>query len=378
MCRARPKILMIISSLSGGGAERVAVLLAEGFVEQGCEVALVTIYGRQLDFYSVPKAVDRIALDLGRERSNLVQKLTGNVRRILALRRAIRRVRPDLVLSLLNQTNVLTLLAAEGLGLPVIVTEHMDPRRDGLPAAWRWLRRKTYPWATRLVSVSPAVDSFFTWLPEERRRTIPNPVAFEQIESQRGCPVRLRQSRTVIAMGRLSPEKGFDLLIRAFARLAAEFPDWGLAILGEGPERGSLESLAQDLKLGDRLQMPGAVEEPFAVLKQSDVFVLSSRHEGFGNVLVEAMACGLPVVAADCWAVSPAIVRDGTDGLLVPPDNPAALAQAMARLMRDEALRKELAHSAGESARRFALPEVMVEWGRVLNEVCPTRESHPE
>ncbi|NUQ65859.1 MAG: glycosyltransferase family 4 protein [Pirellulales bacterium] len=369
MTRPPRKILMVISSLSGGGAERVAVLLARGFVQNGHTVSLATIYGRDRDFYELPAEVDRLALDLGRDRSNAVQKLAGNARRIWAIRQTIRRTQPAVVLSFMNQTNVTVLLAATGLGVPVIVTEHMDPRRDDLPAAWRWLRKWTYARAARLVSVSRAVDSFFAWLPADRRAVIPNPVALDDVESRPAHLPALPCRHTVIAMGRLAPEKGFDLLIRAYARLVPQFPDWGLTILGEGPQRGELESLARVLTIEDRFRLPGAVGQPFAALKQADLFVLSSRHEGFGNALVEAMACGLPVVAADCWSISPEIVHDRVDGLLIPPDNPDALAAALATLMRDESLRRQLGRAATESARRFELPAVMSQWEELLGEV---------
>jgi glycosyltransferase involved in cell wall biosynthesis len=363
------KILMVVPSLSSGGAERVAVLLARGLRERGHRVALATVYGRDRDFYALPADVDRIALGLGRDRSNLFQKLTGNFRRVLAVRRTICRTQPDAVVSFMNQTNIVALLAAVGLRVPMIATEHMDPRRDGLAGPWRWLRRRTYPRADRLVSVSRAVDSFFTWLPADRRSVIANPVSLEDVNGQTGRPLTLPWKRCVVTMGRLAPEKGFDLLIRAFAELAPRFPDWGLFILGEGPQRSALESMAREWEIADRVRLPGAVPQAFAALKQCDLFVFPSRHEGFGNALVEAMACGLPVVAADCWSVSPEIVHDGTDGLLVPPENPDALAVAMAGVMGDEDRRRQLGEAAAESARRFDLPGVVRQWERLLEEV---------
>ncbi len=360
---------MVVPSLSSGGAERVAVLLAQGFLARGHRVAFVTIYGRDRDFYVLPSGVDRIALNLGRDRSNVLQKLTGNFRRVMALRRTVRRTQPGVAVSFMNQTNIVVLLAAAGLGVPVIATEHMDPRRDSLPAAWRWLRRKTYPRAARLVSVSSAVDNFFTWLPDECRTVIPNPVPLREVQGQTGQPLALPWSRSVIAMGRLAPEKGFDLLIRAFAELAPRFPDWGLAILGEGVERAALQSLARELAVADRVCLPGVVQQAFAALKQGELFVLSSRHEGFGNALVEAMACGLPVIATDCWSVSPEIVRDGVDGLTVPAGNPNALAGAMGVLMGDADRRRRLGEAAAESARRFDLDSVMRRWEDLLEEL---------
>ena len=369
MTDPRSKTLIIIPALTCGGAERVAVLLARGWIERGHHIVLATIYGRDRDFYEVPVQVERIALDLGRDRSNLAQKLTGNVRRVLALRRLIRRERPDRIVSFMNQTNVVVLLSAAGLRVPVIVTEHMDPRRDDLHAGWRWLRRKTYLGAARLVSVSRAVDSFFDWLPGDRRAVIPNPLPLDEIEKATGEPLVLPWRQTVIAMGRLAPEKGFDQLMRAFAAVAGEFPDWGLVILGEGPQRDELELLAEELRIGDRLGLPGMLQEPFAALKQADLFVLSSRHEGFGNALVEAMACGLPVIATDCWSVSPAIVRHEVNGLLVPPEDPSALAAAMARLMRDEPLRRQFGRAAVETAKPFGLPAVIARWEQLFDQI---------
>jgi glycosyltransferase involved in cell wall biosynthesis len=195
---------------------------------------------------------------------------------------------------------------------------------------------------------------------------IPNPVVVDDASITAGHTVNFGWSRRVIALGRLASEKGFDLLVEAFGRVAWDFPDWGLAILGEGPERSRLEGHIERCGLAGRVRLPGAVANPFPTLRAADLFVLSSTTEGFGNALVEGMACGLPVVATDCWHGPQDLVRDGVEGLLVPPGDASSLAAALRRMMADEPLRRECAARAKESARRFALDRVMLSWDAAL------------
>jgi glycosyltransferase involved in cell wall biosynthesis len=274
---------------------------------------------------------------------------------------------PDVVISFLSETNVLVLLAAMGLGIPVIVTEHIDPRCYPLGRAWKILRRLSYRRARRLVSASAGVDEGFSWLPAARRVVIHDPVRLEESDSAASAPLTFPWRHRVLAMGRLEPQKGFDLLIDAFGRLAGDFPDWGLAILGEGSLRPELSARIIALGLSDRLQLPGVTDSAAATLRHGDLFVLSSRYEGFGLALVEAMAVGLPVIATDCPSGPAEIVHPGEDGLLVPAENVTAMAAAMAQLMADPAQRRRLGENARASARRFDLSTVTQSWERLID-----------
>jgi glycosyltransferase involved in cell wall biosynthesis len=365
MTDSRRKVLLVIPGLTAGGAERVLVLLAGGLLERGYRVHVVTTFGRQTDFYRLPEGIGRVALDMAGETSRLADKLAGNLRRIAGLRRAIRTAMPDVVVSFLSETNVLVLLATMGLGLPVIVTEHTDPRWYPAGRAWKVLRRLSYRRASRLVSPSAGVDKGFSWLPPGRRVVIHNPVRLEE-DDEAVAPRGFPWPHTVLAMGRLEAEKGFDLLVDAFGRLAADFPDWGLAILGEGSLRQKLSAQVAALGLGDRVRLPGVMDSA-AALRYGELFVLSSRHEAFGLALAEAMAAGLPVIAADCPSGPAEIIQGGEDGLLVPAEDAAGLAAAMRQLMADPAQRRRLGDAARAAARRFDLDIVIQSWEQVID-----------
>jgi glycosyltransferase involved in cell wall biosynthesis len=178
--------------------------------------------------------------------------------------------------------------------------------------------------------------------------------------------------RHIVAMGRLEPVKGFDLLLRAFAACRDRHPDWTLTILGDGKERQRLEALAKELGITAHVRLPGTVADPTPVLRRADLFVLSSRFEGFPNALLEAMALGVPVVATDCAG---GIVRHDVDGLLVPRDDPSALADAMAVLMDDEPRRLRLSERAADVITRFEVHHVMGIWETVIDDVLKASAS---
>lgn len=359
------RVAFVISSLSGGGAERVLVSLVKGLAARGHRITVVTIYGRELDFFQLPEGIDRVALGLGKDTVGLAAKVWANVRRVMALRRAIKAARPDAVISFLGRINVLTLFATGGLSLPVIVAEHTDPIREPLPGPWQRLRRITYRRAACVVSVSAAIDRYFDWIAADRRAVIPNPIDFAELENA-AAPLDWPWPHAAIAMGRLAPEKGFDHLIQAFAQLAGRFSDWGLVIVGEGRLRSELEALVNGLGLSGRVLLPGTIPQPGSTLRKADLFVLSSRWEALPMALLEAMACGLPAIATQCMAETAEWIRPGENVVLVPTDDVPRLAAAMADLMQDDVRRRRLGKNAAESVRHLALERIVEQWEALL------------
>ncbi len=182
------------------------------------------------------------------------------------------------------------------------------------------------------------------------------------------CPPVREGRLRLLAVGRLHPVKGFDILIQAFALLAKYFPAWDLTIVGEGPERASLQAQIDELSLGSQIELVGRVGNIRDWYEASDLYVLSSRTEGLSNTLLEAMACGLPVVAFDCETGPREIVRTGIDGVLVSPaEDPEALAAHLSDLMAHPSKRSALAKRAIDVRDRFSATRIMAQWEQLLH-----------
>jgi GalNAc-alpha-(1->4)-GalNAc-alpha-(1->3)-diNAcBac-PP-undecaprenol alpha-1,4-N-acetyl-D-galactosaminyltransferase len=179
--------------------------------------------------------------------------------------------------------------------------------------------------------------------------------------------------RSLITVGRLAPEKGLDVLLSAFSRVAGAFPDWTLIVLGEGPERARLSELAERLGISDRVSFAGWIREPGDALARADLFVMSSRYEGFPNALLEAMACGLPAIATESLGAREIITPD-IDGVLVPVDSVSELEAALRELMSDDAARRRLSRAARAVSRRFSLEAVVRQWDEILAPAPVRRE----
>ena len=366
------KLALVIHALNTGGAERVMALMASHWANQDADVTLITLDTAETDRFPLDARVRRVGLGLMHESRYPWQAVWNNVARIRHLRRAIRKSGAEQVVSFTDNMNVLTLLASVGRAWKVIIAERNDPRQQKMGRGWDLLRRLTYPRCSALVVQTESVAKYAPRLVRKRPvYVIPNAVMPPAERSDAGH-VLAGDRRIVAAMGRLTAQKGFDLLIEAFARIADRHPDWMLKIAGDGEERRKLESLAESQGLTQRVDLCGWIDEPVAFLQKADLFVLSSRYEGFPNALLEAMACGLPVISTDCDSGPGEIVRHGTDGLLVPAEDMEGLAQAMDRLMTNRGDRERLGGNAAEVVERFGYDAFFARWEHVLNETTKT------
>ncbi len=359
------RITFVTPSLACGGAERCVTVLTRGLLGNGHSVTVITLYKEDSDFYLLPKTAERVALGIDGDSATVIHGLGNNLQRLRILRRAIKASQPDVVISHLCQTNVMTILAVGKTRVPVIVVEHNDPGMNPAGRIWGALRRRTYPRARKLVSVSRGVNAHFSWLSEEKRTVIHNPI--DLVEDGQVFRRSDNSPRPWIsAMGRLTRQKGFDLLLQAFAKIAGKHPDWGLMIIGEGELRGELEELTTRLGLSQSVTFTGLLANPLPALRGSKLFAMASRFEGFPYAALEAMACGLPVIYTDCPSGPREIIRDGVDGLLVPNGDVAALATAMDRLMSDDGERRRLAARASEVLERFGAEKIVAQWEDLL------------
>jgi GalNAc-alpha-(1->4)-GalNAc-alpha-(1->3)-diNAcBac-PP-undecaprenol alpha-1,4-N-acetyl-D-galactosaminyltransferase len=367
------RITLVISSLWGGGAERVVSLLANGWAEEGQDVSLLTLEKEGGPEYFIHDSVEIRHLGLSHVSNHFLEGLVHNLRRIWVLRRAIRHLQPDIVVSFMDQNNVLTLLATCGFGTPVVISEHGDLLPDDIRRIWSLLRRVVYPLANMLVCPNSASLARLRTSIKVPGIVIANPVVVPPILRQGGQRAGPAGTFFLVAMGRLVRGKGFDLLLAAFSRVADRHPDWSLTIIGKGPLRSELEEQSAALKLAGRVHFAGELADPFPMLRAAHLFVFSSRSEGFGNALAEAMACGLPVVSFDCPEGPRTIIRDGIDGILVPPEDVIALAQAMDSLMADSGARARLAARAPEVILRFGQQRILFLWKHLFSQLLTAR-----
>jgi len=361
--------LIIYSLAFPGGAEKVMSIMANHWAQEGRQVTLLTLDdGEKPSFYDLHPAVVYRPLGVAGISTNPLQGVVNNLKRLHAIRRAVEDSTPEVVISFMCKVNVLTLMATIGLSLPVIVSERNDPSYLPVSKIWRLLRRFMYSRASRIVVQSQEVRVYFPAAIRRHVRIIPNPIPSPPA-TQTFASKRNPGTRTLAAMGSLTNQKGFDLLLQAFRRIAGHHPEWSLTVWGEGPLRVQLETQRDQLKLAERVRFPGRTRKPFEELRRADLFVLSSRYEGFPNALCEAMACGLPVISYDCPSGPRDIIRDGIDGLLVSPEDVEALAAAMDHLMTNEAERGRLSSRAPELLDRFGVDRIMSMWQDILREV---------
>jgi GalNAc-alpha-(1->4)-GalNAc-alpha-(1->3)-diNAcBac-PP-undecaprenol alpha-1,4-N-acetyl-D-galactosaminyltransferase len=359
------RVILTIPSLSSGGAERVLTILANGWAAKGWDVSIISLDDPSWQsFYPLDPRIGWIRLGLMIEAANPLTGVWNNLKRLRGLRSAIRRGKPQEVISFIDTMNVLTLLATRGLKVKVLVSERSDPRKHDIGKFWKWLRMQVYPWADFLVAQNQQVRSYFQPVMGDKICIIQNPVPAPAVEI--GETPYLPARPVVLTVGRLVREKGYDLLIEAFARAVKHNPGWQMLILGEGLQRTELEKLAASRGLNGLVHLPGRVKNPYDYYHRVDLFVLPSRYEGLPNALCEAMVHGLPVIAANCSAGVSEVVEDGVNGVLVPPEDTAGLSAALENLMADPERRDRLGQQAARIGSRFGVERVMQMWEEVM------------
>jgi glycosyltransferase involved in cell wall biosynthesis len=357
------RIGLVIPALSCGGAEHILVWLANELSTAGHTVQLVTLAPGASDCYETVPTVERFRIGPSPSRW---YELWRQASRLKFLRSWILKYRPDAIVSFLPKANILVTLAAWGLPIPLVVSERTSLERR-IPIGRRILRRLVYQRATAVVTHTVrAANATRKLRPVGNICTIPNPM----IASRTGVtPGHVGTEKLILSMGRLEWVKGFDRLIDAFSRVAVRLPGWRLAIFGEGSERNRLSSQALEIGVGGLVDLPGRTTDPLARMSEAAVFVLPSRYEGFGNVLIEAMACGSCVVAFDCPEGPAEIITHGHDGILVPDGDVDALSRAIERVCLDSNKRDRLGRNARESVKRFESAKVLTLWNSLLAEV---------
>lgn len=332
------KIAFFLPDLRMGGAEHMMAVIASGIARRGYQVDFVLVKAKGEYLSHLDDKVN--VVDLNKKSTYLC---------LFDLIRYFRINKPDFVLSSLDLTNMFALTARSLAHFPKYLiirlanTQSKVSRSPIKKKIEKYLIKILYPKADAIVAVSKSVSEdfkFFTNINHPSIEIIFNPIIIERVAQKANEPINHpwfnpKTVPVIIAIGRLTEQKNFSLLLQSFAKVL-ESTKARLIILGEGPLRSDLENIVKELKLQNEVLLPGIVANPYNYLKNADLFVLSSNYEGLPNALVEALACGCPVVSTDCRSGPREILDNGKYGILVEPDDVDVLANAIIQTLNSE------------------------------------------
>ncbi|MGD1903049.1 MAG: glycosyltransferase [Geitlerinemataceae cyanobacterium] len=346
----RPDVALICRDLGIGGVERIWVNLANGFARQGFRVDLILLNARGAYLASLHERVR--VVNFGTQTSRLQKILTLSLQSVGSLLKLVgylQRERPRALLAATHYINEIAILAKllARVETRVVVSEHVNVSQEigqGVRASNRFIpltTRVMHPLADWIVAVSHGVANDLRRYGLERRtiEVIYNPIIDDDLYQRAAAVAEFPWKPDpnypiVFSCGRFVPHKNFDAIVRAFAKVVRDRPA-RLVLLGDGVERPKVRQLVAKLGLENCVWMPGFVENVYAYMKRADLFAFASSNEGFGNVLVEAMALGLPVVSTDCPSGPSEVLDRGRYGKLVPVGDIEAMADAIAATLAD-------------------------------------------
>jgi GalNAc-alpha-(1->4)-GalNAc-alpha-(1->3)-diNAcBac-PP-undecaprenol alpha-1,4-N-acetyl-D-galactosaminyltransferase len=340
--------------------------LSNALTEAGYDVTVLTLVEGE-SFYSLPPKVSYNSIGITLWRSSKLGRLISEAmafpKCLIAIRQLIKKGEFDIVISFLIETDILIgLCKLTGIRFRHICSERNDPFRRG--KLLQGILNQIYKHSSLFVCQSKMVAQFYNMVPRDRRIVIPNAVDPSVIPRR---PLQTR--KRIVAVGKLMQQKNFQLLINSFSEISHEFDDYVLDIYGEGPLRMELQALINQHNLSKRITLWGARKDVLQQIADADLFVLSSNFEGFPNVLLEAMAIGLPVITTDFQTGVARELVGKENGIIVPVDDKSAMVNALKTLLSDEQKRIWMGMNNREKAREFYIAVIMQEWVNALNSI---------
>jgi len=343
------KILFIISSLNSGGAERVVSLLANYFIKNH-QVTIATFSNNE-PFYTLDKNIVHKKLDLLKNSTTTFDKIKNIFYRIKSLKMFFKQENPDIVISFMTHTNILSIIASKLNNQKIIISERTvyDFYNSNI---LNLIRKCIYPFANTLITQTKADKENYKFL--NNVEVIYNPISFIDCD--------IKKENIILAVGRLDKQKGFDTLIDVFNQIDT---NWQLIIAGDGKEKVNLEKLIYK----NNIKLIGNQKDIFKWYEKSSIFVLSSKKEGFPNVLLEAMSCGCAVVSFDCPYGPSEIIEHNKNGLLVENQNKEELKKAIELLIKNKNLRDKFSKEAIKVKEKYSIEKIAKEWENIINKV---------
>ena len=359
-------ILIYAYRMCDGGAERVASQWIKGFVNEGHKVSLLLEWSGFPITYGVPDGVYIYHNFLVHYN---FRRFIPKFLRVLYVRRIIQKINPDLMILVEPGLWNVAHRATKGR-IPIIATDHNAYERPDYMKMPRYLQKHKFKDSDKYDYLTVLTEADRNVLKEKKGEAflnkvsvLPNPVTFAPLKE---VP---NKEMSILAAGRLAAwhVKGFDILLKAWSQIHSDFPAWILKIAGSG-DQTFLKKMCADLNILDRVKFLGYVNMK-TEYEKSSVFVLSSRYEGLGMVLMEAMSQGCACIACDYKGRQQGVFGDKENGVICPPDDVDALAKAMRKVLIDDDLRSNLQKNAVERSRDFELPKIMKEWDKIFKKM---------
>ncbi len=367
-------MMFIIPNLGGGGAERTFLNICT-YLDRGSFEPVLVMGEKKGPYCSqIPSDILTISMD------------ELHMRRCMAkLASTIRIIKPDILCSTLTHMNIVS-IAAHSMSRSSsrivvreasVYNEASTQMSKGRRKLLDYMVRRSYARADAIVFLTEGASwdfvETFTSIDVSKRKVIHNPVDIEYISELKEEPIYTNwwpsSKRKIVAVGRLTAAKGYSYLLEAMLTVSQVLPDTCLIVMGSGEEEENLRAYSKQLGVDESVIFAGFQDNPFRYIAKSDLFVLSSLWEGFANVIVEAMACGVPVVATSCPYGPREIVQHGINGILVPPGDSEALASSIIRVLTDPKLANRLGDNAVERAKDFDVMTIVGEYERLFREL---------
>ncbi len=350
------KIAFVIANLNGGGSERAVSNLSLAMEKEGHSVSIIVL---DADNIVYPFGGEIIDLNIPHS-SSLVGQIINIFKRKFALKSLFNTHQFDGIFTFMESAGFPSAMASKD----VVVSVHENP--DKMSKVYKLLYPYLYPKTKKVIACSKAMeDRLIDLYGFKNTGTIYNSVDIDLVQQKSKEPIEVTRPY-ILTVGRLVHVKGFDLLIEAYANSKAK-NKLDLIILGEGELRAELQALIDKKGLSDKVILKGSVDNPFAYYANADFYVLSSRNEGFPNILIEALACSCPCIAFDCKTGPNEIINHGENGLLVEAESVSGLTNAIDNLEEDEELKKYLINNAKQSVLHLTPQSIAKEWLKLVS-----------
>ncbi len=358
------KIGFVIYSLTHGGAERVMATLCNYF-SKNYEVVLITLIEKER-FYAIDSSVELRQLnDSPRQSANPILALYHNYLDLRKLKRIIEKNQVNVLISFTTSANVLSILAAKQAKIPCIISERNNGANAPINGFWKFARNRFYKLADYLVVQTEGNKQFYASIVTKSKiKIIQNPIS-PTINTTPSDDIKSQTRLHILTVGRLNDNKAQNVSLQALSLL--KDLDWEFAIVGDGAKRDDLQQLSVELDIADRVHFTGAVKNVGHYYQMADIFVFTSRSEGFPNALMEANYAGVPSISTNCDFGPSEIITDGEDGFLIPVDDVQALQEKLRLLLTDEALRNRFSKNAHNRSSRFELKKIAASWEDLIH-----------